>query len=172
MNRIEISVINPGAALDAFADIRHQAERSGSQAQPAKLAFGSLHDLFHAITERRLMLLRAVASERDPSIHTLGEALGQDQATIRADVDALLELGLLERTDDGWLEAPFGDLEKLPSWQFFKTRSENAVFDSLNFSSAWALEKWQGLLPRTGTSNASRCPFDEVIIHAGIRDAA
>jgi hypothetical protein len=29
-----------------------------------------------------------------------------------------------------------GDLEKLPSWQFFKTRSENAVSASLHFSSA------------------------------------
>jgi hypothetical protein len=29
-----------------------------------------------------------------------------------------------------------GDLEKLPSWQFFKTRSENAVSASFYFSSA------------------------------------
>jgi hypothetical protein len=29
-----------------------------------------------------------------------------------------------------------GDLEKLPSWQFSKTRSENAVSASLNFSGA------------------------------------
>jgi type IV fimbrial biogenesis protein FimT len=41
---------------------------------------------------------------------------------------------------------------------FFETRSENAVSASLHFSSAQALEKWRGTLPRTGTSNFPRCP--------------
>jgi hypothetical protein len=46
----------------------------------------------------------------------------------------------------------------MPSVAFFETRSENAVSASLHFSSAAALEKWRGILPRTGTSNFSRCP--------------
>jgi hypothetical protein len=46
---------------------------------------------------------------------------------------------------------------KLPSMAFFETRSENAVSASLHLSSAWALERWRGILPRTGTSNSSRC---------------
>jgi hypothetical protein len=47
----------------------------------------------------------------------------------------------------------------MPSMAFFETRSENAVSASLHFSSAQALEKWRDILPRTGTSNFSRCPF-------------
>ena len=47
----------------------------------------------------------------------------------------------------------------MPSVAFFETRSENAVSASLHFSSAAALEKWRGILPRTGTSNFSRCPL-------------
>jgi predicted transcriptional regulator len=60
MSRIEISVLSPQAALQAFADTWQQAEtgeRAGS-----RLAFGSLRELFSATTEKRLDLLRHVAS--------------------------------------------------------------------------------------------------------------
>ena len=39
---------------------------------------------------------------------------------------------------------------KMPSKAFFETRSENAVSALLHFWRAWALEKWRGILPRTG----------------------
>jgi len=43
-----------------------------------------------------------------------------------------------------------GDLEKPPSWQFFKTRSENVVSTSLHFLSTYALEKWRGIFASHG----------------------
>ena len=48
---------------------------------------------------------------------------------------------------------------KMPSMASFETRSESAVSASLDFSSASALETWRGILPRTGTSHSSRCPY-------------
>jgi predicted transcriptional regulator len=108
MNRLEISVIDPSAALQAFADAWHHAEQG--HAQPARLAFGSLHELFEAITEPRLLLMRAVAERERAGIRELADTLGQDEAQVRADIDALLALGLLQRADDGELITPFDEI--------------------------------------------------------------
>ena len=56
MNRIEITVMRPQVALNAFAETWRQAQ-AGEQITP-RLAFGSLRELFSAITEKRLELVR------------------------------------------------------------------------------------------------------------------
>jgi Predicted transcriptional regulator len=108
MNRLEISVVDPSAALDGFADAWHQAELG--HPQPAKLAFGSLHALFDAITERRVLLMRAAAAQERATLQSLAEALGQDLTATQTDIDSLLSLGLLEQRGDGGLTAPFDEI--------------------------------------------------------------
>jgi predicted transcriptional regulator len=108
MNRIEISVLSPQAALQGFADIWQQAqtgERAGS-----RLAFGSLRELFSAITEKRLDLLRHVASQEGLNVRQLAQSLGRDYKNVHTDVTELVDLGLLERGDDGVLVAPYDEL--------------------------------------------------------------
>jgi predicted transcriptional regulator len=108
MNRVEISVIDASTALAAFAAAWHAAERG--QARPAKLAFGSLRELFAAITEQRLLLMRAVASQEHTTVESLADVLGQSPEAVQRDADALLSPGLLERSDDGKLTTPFDEV--------------------------------------------------------------
>jgi len=108
MNTIEISVLKPGAALDAAAETWHAAKAGGS-ASP-RLAFGNLRELFAAITEKRLELLRYVGNHGGLNIRQLAQSLHRDYKNVHTDVTALLELGLLERSDKGTLSTPFDEI--------------------------------------------------------------
>jgi predicted transcriptional regulator len=108
MNKIEISVSSPQAALGAFADTWHEIQ-AGGETTP-KLAFGSLRELFSAITEKRLELLRHVASHEGLNVRQLARSLGRDYKIVHTDVTDLVEIGLLDRADDGALLAPYDEI--------------------------------------------------------------
>ncbi|MDX1253394.1 MAG: hypothetical protein IDH49_14315 [Gammaproteobacteria bacterium] len=108
MNRIEIEVLKPQAALDAFASSWQRAEK-GEQVRP-RLTFGSLRELFSAITEKRLELLQYAASHEDLNTRQLAQALGRDYKNVHADVKELVMLGLLEKDSKGKLSAPFDEI--------------------------------------------------------------
>ena len=108
MNKIEISVLNPDAALRAIAETWHAAE--AGHAGNLQLAFGSLRELFSTITEKRLELLRHIASHEGLNIHQLSQSVERDYKNVHTDVTELVELGLLERSDSGQLSTPFDEI--------------------------------------------------------------
>ena len=108
MNRIEISVLRPDAALRACAEVWHAVE-TGEAATP-RLAFGSLHELFSTITEKRLDLLRHVAAHDGLNIRQLARALGRDYKNVLTDVTSLVDLGLLERGTEGGLSTLYDEI--------------------------------------------------------------
>ena len=108
MNRIEIEVMKPAAALETFEQTWRRAQ-SGEDTVP-RLAFDSLNALFSAITEKRLELLRHVAGHEGLNTRQLAQALGRDYKNIHTDVAALTGLGLLERDARGALSAPFDEI--------------------------------------------------------------
>ncbi len=108
MNRIDISVLKSNAALRAFAETWHAAE-AGQEVVP-RLTFGSLRELFSAITEKRLELLRHVAVHEGLNVRQLAQSLGRDYKNVHTDVTGLVELGLLERGADGTLFAPYDEI--------------------------------------------------------------
>jgi predicted transcriptional regulator len=108
MNRIEISVLDPQAALDIFAKTWRNAG-AGRSPTPT-LACGSLHELFEAITERRLALLRQVAAMDRANVSRLAKASDQDPATVQDDVERMLDLGLLVHDEHGDLRAPYDEI--------------------------------------------------------------
>ncbi len=109
MNKIEITLTTPAQALKDAASVWQRAEAGDKNIVPS-IGFGSPSELFAAITDRRLELLRHVASHEVLNIHQLAQALGRDYKNVHTDVKALEELGLLERVD-GKLVAPFDEIE-------------------------------------------------------------
>ncbi len=109
MKRIEIEIMRSGDALKAAVDTWHQAE-SGKSVTP-RLSFGSIRDLFSAITEKRLELLRYVA-ERPGELNTrqLAQALDRDYKNIHTDVSELEQLGLIEKGEKGLLWVPYDEI--------------------------------------------------------------
>jgi predicted transcriptional regulator len=109
MSKVEITITTPAQALKDAASIWRRAEAGGEDIV-LSIGFGSPSELFAAITDRRLELLRHVASHEAPNIHQLAQALGRDYKNVHTDVKALEDLGLLERVD-GKLVAPFDEID-------------------------------------------------------------
>lgn len=108
MNRIEVEVLKSQAALDAFAETWRRVE--GDEDVVPRLAFASLHELFSALTEKRLELMRFVASHEGLNSHRLAQKLERNYKNVHTDVAALVDLGLLEKNDQGALTAPFDEI--------------------------------------------------------------
>jgi len=108
MSRIDVEVLKSRAALEAFAATWQRVE-SGRPVTP-RLAFGSLHELFSAITEKRLELIRYAAEHEGLNIRQLAQRLGRDYKNVHTDVKALVELGLLNKNNSGLLTAPFDEI--------------------------------------------------------------
>ena len=66
--------------------------------------------MFSVITEKRLELLRHVASNEGLNIRQLAQSPGRDYKNVHTDVTELVDLGLLERNDIGTLSAPFDEI--------------------------------------------------------------
>ncbi len=108
MSRIEFEVLKPQAALEAFA-YSWRRTQSG-QASTPRIVFGSLRELFSAITEKRLELVRFVAEHEGLNTRRLSQELGRDYKNIHTDVRELLDLGLLDKDSRGHLSAPYDEI--------------------------------------------------------------
>lgn len=109
MKTIEISVLSPEAALDEFAKT-WAAAQSSCRETPSRLAFGSLQELFSAITEQRLELLRYVAANEGLNLQQLAQAMNWEASELQSDVAELADLGLLERGHNGVLTTPYDEI--------------------------------------------------------------
>jgi predicted transcriptional regulator len=108
MSRIEIEIMTPTAASAAFADVWNRAA-AGATIIP-HLAFGSYAELFRALPESRFELLRYVVKEPGLSLPQLTARLGRESDAVKADVKALLDIGLLDRDATGHLTAPYDEI--------------------------------------------------------------
>ncbi len=108
MSRIKIEILKSQAALDAFAETWRLAE-AGEVVTP-RLAFGNLRDLFYAITEKRLEMIRFVAEHEGLITRQLAIQIGRDYKNVYTDVKVLVELGLLDKDEQGRLTAPFDEI--------------------------------------------------------------
>jgi predicted transcriptional regulator len=75
-----------------------------------RIAFGSLRELFSAITERRLELLRHLGAHGGLDTRQLAQALKRGYKNVHTDVAELAALGLLEKRAGGELAAPFEEI--------------------------------------------------------------
>jgi len=109
MKRIEIEIMRSSDALKAAVNIWHKA-KSGKRLTP-RISFGSIKDLFSAITEKRLELLRRVAEQQGIlNTRQLAQMLGRDYKNVHTDVGALEELGLIEKGEKGVLTVPYDEI--------------------------------------------------------------
>src|SRR5216110_2332515 len=82
----------------AFLHAWHRAERGGSVDENV-LAFESWEALAAVLTGERYRLLRHVHVNPEPSVSALARALGRQYRRVHADVAALEEAGLLDRSE-------------------------------------------------------------------------
>lgn len=83
-------------------------DRGDLSPETATLSFATPAQLLQALTPNRWNLVAMSRRIGPSSVRALSKALARDYRGVHADVAALLELGLVERGDDGKVFAPWG----------------------------------------------------------------
>jgi predicted transcriptional regulator len=91
--------------------LRAQASAFGASCyQGETLNFESPVAFFSQLTDRRWALLQVLIGAGELNLHETARLAERDLDQVSEDVDALVNLGLLERTIGGGVHCPFSDI--------------------------------------------------------------
>jgi predicted transcriptional regulator len=76
--------------------------------QGAHISFASVELLWQTLTKKRWEVLKAMTGEGAMTIRELARRLDRDIKAVHGDVHALLNVGVLDRTEDGRIVFPYG----------------------------------------------------------------
>jgi predicted transcriptional regulator len=106
--KIKIEIRKEDESAQEFISAWRRAEAGGPIEEPVeRLYFQDLGTLLQILTPRRLELLRALHEGGPASVRGLSRRLGRDYKNVYRDVQALERVGLVERTADKRLSAPW-----------------------------------------------------------------
>lgn len=89
-------------------DVTHRALAAfEDKQQGAHISFASVELLWQTMTPKRWALLKAMTGQDAMSIREAARRVGRDVKTVHGDVHALLDAGVLDRTDEGRIVFPF-----------------------------------------------------------------
>ena len=71
------------------------------------LSFTTYEQFTAALSDRRMELLSVLKGLGPSSIRALSKEVSRDYKSVHGDVGRLMEVGLIEKRDDGLIEAPF-----------------------------------------------------------------
>lgn len=103
MKTVTLDVRSPS---DAMADFT-QAWKTGKPQRSARISFATPELLWKVLTTKRWELLKALCGAGPLSIRALARRVGRDVKAVHGDVTALLNAGVLDRTEDGQIVFPF-----------------------------------------------------------------
>ena|SRR5437588_8479396 len=92
---------------DRKAVSRRALEAFKGRKQGARISFTSPELLFRVLTMKRWDLVRALTGAGPVSIREAARRVDRDVKAVHGDIHALLNAGILRRTDDGRVEFPF-----------------------------------------------------------------
>jgi predicted transcriptional regulator len=94
--------------LSSLDDVKRRArEAFKGHKQGARISFASPEVLFRLITAKRWELIRSMAGAGPMTIRAAARKVGRDVKAVHGDVHALLDAGILQKTDKGRIVFPF-----------------------------------------------------------------
>ena len=99
-------VLEVRSLADTLADAARAMKTGHSDAQ-ARIAFAAPELLWKVLSAKRWELLKALCAAGPVSIREAARRVGRDVKAVHGDVTALLDAGVLSRTEDGRVEFPF-----------------------------------------------------------------
>lgn len=99
-------VLEVRSLAETLADAA-RAMKSRRADREARISFATPELLWQVLTAKRWELLKAMCGAGPMSIREAARRVGRDVKAVHGDVTALLNAGLLNRTDDGSIEFPF-----------------------------------------------------------------
>ncbi len=103
MKTVILDVKNPD---DTMADFT-TAWKTGNPQKSARISFATPELLWRVLTEKRWELLKALCGADPISIREAARRVKRDVKAVHGDVTALLNAGILHRTDAGQIVFPF-----------------------------------------------------------------
>jgi predicted transcriptional regulator len=101
MNTITLSVASA-------EDVRRRARAAfQGEAQGAHISFASAELLWKVLTAKRWELLKALTGQGGMTIREAARRVGRDVKAVHGDIHALLDAGLLDRTEQGLVIFPY-----------------------------------------------------------------
>lgn len=86
---------------------RHALGAFAGRKQGHRISFATPELLWRVLTAKRWEMLKAMTGIGPLGLRQLARLLGRDVKAVHRDAHALLDAGILERTDDGRLEFPY-----------------------------------------------------------------
>jgi predicted transcriptional regulator len=103
MKTVTLDVRPPADSMADFV----LAWKTGKPQKTARISFASPELLWQVLTAKRWELLKALCGAGPVSIREAARRAGRDVKAVHGDVTALLNAGLLDRTEDGRIVFPF-----------------------------------------------------------------
>ena len=104
---IHIGVEDAGRGFERFMEAWRKAEAGEIEEAEVHLNFEDFAKLLSVLTPKRLTLLRSLRQRGPLSVRALAKQLERDYKNVHRDAGALEEVGLIARTEDGLLVAPW-----------------------------------------------------------------
>jgi predicted transcriptional regulator len=101
MKTVTLGVAKRDAVTDRFLNAMK------GKSQGAYITFASPELLFQTLTQLRWNIIQSITGAGPLSIREISRRVGRDVKSVHRDVHALLNAGVLERTDDGAIEFPY-----------------------------------------------------------------
>lgn len=103
MKTVTLDVRTPDSAIQDFVRVWH----SGKAEKSARISFATPELLWKVLTAKRLELLKALCGAGPVSIREVARRAGRDVKAVHGEVTALLNAGVIDRTDDGRIVFPY-----------------------------------------------------------------
>ena len=103
MKTVTLDVRTPADSMADFA----RAWKTGKAQKTARISFATPELLWRVLTEKRWELLRVLCGAGPVSIREAARRAGRDVLAVHGDVTALLNAGVLNKTEDGHIVFPY-----------------------------------------------------------------
>ena len=103
MKTVTLDVRTPADSMADFA----RAWKTGKAQKTARISFATPELLWRVLTEKRWELLRVLCGAGPVSIREAARRAGRDVKAVHGDVTALLNAGVLNKTEDGYIVFPY-----------------------------------------------------------------
>ena len=99
-------ILDVRTPADSMTDFVHAWE-TGKSEKSARISFATPELLWRVLTKKRWELLKALCGAGPVSIREAARRSGRDVKAVHGDVTALLNAGVLNRTNEGQIVFPF-----------------------------------------------------------------
>ncbi len=104
---IHIGVEDTDRGFERFIEAWHKAEAGEVEQAEIHLNFEDFSMLASVLTPKRLELMKTLRQHGPLSVRALSKQLERDYKNVHVDASALEEVGLIQRTEEGLLVAPW-----------------------------------------------------------------